>query len=77
MKFLQALKGIIAILPHLPEFIILAEALFPAAKMGPTRKTFVSNMVQLAITEGDILGPIIDAKVEQMKAAGELPEAGQ
>lgn len=73
---LGIVKQIISFAPYLADFIQLAEVLF-GAKTGPAKAQFIKNLYALAQAEGepDVLGTVISAKVEAMKASGELVEA--
>lgn len=68
-------KQVLGFAPYLADFIQLAEVLF-GAKTGPTKAAFIKNLYALAQAEGepDVLGAVISAKVDAMKASGELVE---
>lgn len=75
-QILGIVKQIIGFAPYIADFILLAELLF-GAKSGPTKAAFIKNLYALAQAEGepDVLGAVINAKVDAMKASGELVEA--
>lgn len=62
---MDKLKAILAFIRYIPDIMRAIEPLFGPG-MGAQKKALVSNIVQLAVTGGDVLGVVIDASATAM-----------
>jgi len=62
---MEKLRLILAIIRYVPEVVKAIEPLFGAG-MGKQKKELATNIINLAVTGGDVVGAIIDATVTSL-----------